>query len=170
MTGGAAVAGVATGVGTVGSVGAGVSQVTVAAGTIAAHPNTPSLINGIAEAAAGIDGPGLDVGDVARAGTRAAGRCPAARGIARLPTKSGQLGHIFRNALGHLADTPANRQLLTVVASNPANRVGVDKFGNVWSSVTRTDGAQVWVSTRNGVIQNGGLNQVPQAFPTIVGP
>ena len=72
--------------------------------------------------------------------------------------------------MGHLADTPANRQLLTDVASNPANRVGVDKFGNVWSSVTKTDGTQVWVSTRNGVIQNGGLNQVPQAFPTIVGP
>jgi RHS repeat-associated protein len=94
----------------------------------------------------------------------------AARGVASLPTKPGQLGHIFRNASGHLADTPANRKLLTDVATNPANRIGVDRFGNVWSSVTRADGTQVWVSTRNGVIQNGGLNQVPQTFPNIVGP
>lgn len=94
----------------------------------------------------------------------------AARGIASLPSKPGQLGHIFRNARGHLADTPANRQLLTDVASNPANRIGVDAFGNVRSALIRPDGTQVWVSTRNGVIQNGGLNQVPQAFPNIVGP
>lgn len=94
----------------------------------------------------------------------------AAQSVASLPTKSGQLGHIFRNAIGHLADTPASRQLLTDVAGNAANRIGVDKFGNVWSAVTRADGTQIWASTRNGVIQNGGLNQVPQTFPNIVGP
>ncbi|MBK7727784.1 MAG: hypothetical protein IPJ33_04570 [Gammaproteobacteria bacterium] len=109
------------------------------------------------------------IGWLARAGYWFRG-LSAARGVASLPTKPGQLGHIFRNAPGHLADTPANRQLLTDVASNSANRLGADRFGNVWSSVTRADGTQVWVSTRNGVIQNGGLNQVPQAFPTIVGP
>jgi hypothetical protein len=101
-------------------------------------------------------------------------RCPdgcpgAAKGAAGLPTKSGQLRHVFPNAPGHLTDTPANRQLLVDVASDSANRVGVDRFGNVWSSFTRADGTPVWVSTRNGVIQNGGLNQVPKAFPNIVG-
>jgi len=75
--GGAAAAGAATGIGMVGGVGVGVGEVMVAAGTLAAHPHTPTLINGIAEAAAGIDGPGLDVGDVARAGSRSAGRCAA---------------------------------------------------------------------------------------------
>ncbi len=93
-----------------------------------------------------------------------------ARSVASLPTQSGQLKRIFRNAPGHLSDTPANRNLLIDVASNPANRVGVDRFGNVWSTLTRADGTQVWVSTRNGVIQNGGLNRVPQSFPTITGP
>jgi RHS repeat-associated protein len=76
-TGGAAVAGVATGVGTVGSVGAGVNQVLVAAGAIAANPATPPIVVGLAETAAGIDMPGPDVGDVARFGTQAAGRCAA---------------------------------------------------------------------------------------------
>lgn len=75
LAGGAAVAGVATGVGTVGSVGAGVGQLTVAAGTIAAHPSTPSVIGGIAEAAAGIDTPGgLD--DLARFGAKRLAREP----------------------------------------------------------------------------------------------
>jgi hypothetical protein len=87
--------------------------------------------------------------------------------VASLPANAGQLRHIFRNAPGHLSDTPANRQLLTEVANDAANRVGVDKFGNVWSSLTRADGTQVWVSTRNGVIQNGGVNQTPRAIPKI---
>jgi hypothetical protein len=104
------------------------------------------------------------------AGARTGGGGPGSAATAILPTKPGQLGHIFRNAAGHLPDTPANRQLLTDVASNAANRIGVDRFGNVWSTFNRADGTQVWVSTRNGVIQNGGLNQVPQAFPNIVGP
>jgi hypothetical protein len=107
------------------------------------------------------------VGAVVRGGGIAARG--AAKGAATLPTKPGQLRHIFRNAPNHLADTPANRQLLVDVASNSANRLGVDRFGNVWSTLTRADGTQVWVATRNGVIQNGGLNQVPRAFPNIVG-
>jgi RHS repeat-associated protein len=53
----------------------------------------------------------------------------AAREVASFPKNPGQLGHIFRNAPGHLADTPANRQLLTDIASNPANRIGADRFG-----------------------------------------
>jgi filamentous hemagglutinin len=101
---------------------------------------------------------------------QAPGLTEAEKRAASFPTGHSQLGHIFRNAPGHLADTPANRQLLTDVASNSANRVGVDRFGNVWFSLTRADGTQVWASARNGVIQNGGLNQVPQAFPNIVGP
>jgi RHS repeat-associated protein len=104
VAGGAAVAGVAAGVGTVGSVGAGVGQATVAAGTIAAHPNTSAVISGIAEAAAGIDGPGLDVGDVARAGSRAAGRCAAAAGeLITVPGfRNGQLlaEHYAKHARG----------------------------------------------------------------------
>ena len=113
---------------------------------------------------------GFGITEVLTIGGLRGGRCPAASGVANLPNKPGQLKHIFRNAPGHLADTPANQKLLADVASNPTNRVGVDRFGNVWSSVTRTDGTQVWVATRNGVIQNGGINQVPQAFPNIVGP
>jgi hypothetical protein len=85
--------------------------------------------------------------------------------IAPPPTiPENRLGHIFRPAEGHLTDTPANRQLLIDTASNPANCLGTDRFGNTWYAVTRPDGTQVWVQVRDGQIINGGVNQPPRAF------
>jgi len=81
------------------------------------------------------------------------------------PSNPGQIQHIFRNRPGHIADTPANRQLLQDVASNPANRVGTDMYGTTWWSRNRSDGSQVWVRTRGGVIQNGGVNPAPPLPP-----
>lgn len=34
--------------------------------------------------------------------------------------------------------------VITLIPANPANRVGVDRFGNVWSVLTRRDGTQIW--------------------------
>jgi hypothetical protein len=82
------------------------------------------------------------------------------------PKNPGQLNHIFRNAVGHIPDTPANRRLLSQVASNPANRVGVDQWGNVWYAKIQPDGSQVWVRTTNGVITDGGLNQTARSKVT----
>ena len=119
VAGGAAVAGVATGVGTVGSVGAGVGQATVAAGTIAAHPNTPAVINGIAEAAAGIDGPGLDVGDLTRVGSRVAGRCatPVKGAAEGLGFTRSQLQHGFKHANDFGVGGNANNRTLSEFSS-----------------------------------------------------
>jgi RHS repeat-associated protein len=86
------------------------------------------------------------------------------------PTDPGQIAHIFRNAPGHIMDTPENRLVLQGVASNPSNRLGVDRFGNVWSALVLRDGTQVWVSVRNGTIQNGGINLQPKTILGIVGP
>ncbi len=85
----------------------------------------------------------------------------AARGVT-LPDK--RVGHIFRDAPGHLTDTPANRQLLRDVGGDPSSRLGADKFGNTWSARTNPDGTQTWVQTRNGEIINGGVNQTPRTF------
>ncbi|ANO52658.1 RHS repeat-associated core domain-containing protein [Woeseia oceani] len=81
--------------------------------------------------------------------------------VSAYPPNPAQVQHIFRNAPGHIADTAANRALLQRVASNPGNRVGHDRFGNTIWSRYQSDGSQVWVQTRGGVIQNGGVNAPP---------
>ncbi|MDY7095737.1 MAG: RHS repeat-associated core domain-containing protein [Acidobacteriota bacterium] len=93
-----------------------------------------------------------------------AGRQVVPRGAARFPERPGQVQHIFRDAPGHLADTPASRKLLQGIADDVSTTLGTDRFGNVWSARTLDDGTQMWVQTRNGVIQNGGLNQMPRVF------
>lgn len=91
------------------------------------------------------------------------GEAAGSEGVA-LPTEESQLGHIFREAEGHLADTPANRQLLTDVANDAKSVLGKDKFGNTWSARTLSDGTQVWTESRGGRIINGGLNKTPRVF------
>ncbi|MDN7799806.1 DUF637 domain-containing protein [Burkholderia vietnamiensis] len=71
---------------------------------------------------------------------------------------------IFGTRDGHIADTPANRDLLTSVANDPATTLGTDKFGNTWSGKVLSDGTQVWVQTRNGLVWNAGVNQTPRGF------
>ena len=74
----------------------------------------------------------------------------------------GQLDHIFRNDSGHfLEDTLENRNVLLDTASRN-NFIKTDEFGNNWFAKLLDDGTEVWVSVRNGIIQNGGVNQVPQ--------
>lgn len=84
--------------------------------------------------------------------------------ISQFPTNESQLRHIFRNAEGHLSDTPENRKLLQSVADDSGNNLGTDKFGNMWSAKTLDNGSQIWVQTRNGVIQNAGINKIPRIF------
>ncbi|OBU57319.1 hypothetical protein A9K70_10530 [Stenotrophomonas maltophilia] len=75
-----------------------------------------------------------------------------------------RIGHMFRDDRGHLPDTPANRELLLRVANDPAAINGVDKFGVRWSSSTQSDGTQVWVQVRKGVVVNGGVNKNPLPY------
>lgn len=70
---------------------------------------------------------------------------------------------------GHIPDTPANRKLLEDVASNNENYMCMDKYGNAWYSQMQSDGSQVWVNTRNGIIQNGGINNPPKIWNSDTG-
>lgn len=65
----------------------------------------------------------------------------------------GRFAHIFREA-HHLADTPANRNLLQSVADDPGTALGADKFLGNWSARTLDDGTQAWTQTRKGDIVN----------------
>ncbi|WP_267222557.1 RHS repeat-associated core domain-containing protein [Dyella silvae] len=87
-----------------------------------------------------------------------------------LPSNAGQRQHIFRSASGHLAeDTPANQELLESTANNLDYLRGTDAYGNSIYTQSQTDGSQVWVTTRGGVIQNGGVNAHPWTFVPGVG-
>jgi len=70
--------------------------------------------------------------------------------------------HIFRKAPGHLLDTPANRELLIGVASDPANFLITDKYGNQWFAKLTADGKQIWAVLREGYVRYGGLNETPK--------
>jgi len=80
------------------------------------------------------------------------------------PENDSQIRHIFRDAPGHLPDTPQNRQALIDLANDPSTTLGRDRFGNEWSAQIQNDGSQLWVQTRNGVIINGGSNSSPRQF------
>lgn len=86
-----------------------------------------------------------------------------------LPTNASQLSHIFRDDVGHLADTPQNQQTLSNMVNNPQNLLGPDSYGNQWYAQTLPDGTQLWGSVRNGVIQNGGLNATPKTYNPATG-
>jgi hypothetical protein len=73
-------------------------------------------------------------------------------------------GHIFRDAPGHMTDTPISRQLLIETTSNQRNLLGMDKFGNQWFARTLPNGQQIWASVRGNIIRNGGLNESPRGF------
>ena len=77
--------------------------------------------------------------------------------------------HIFRNASGHLSDTPENRQLLLDLVSDSKNFLGVDKHGNHWFARTLPNGSQVWASVRDNCIRNGGINKVIKNFNSETG-
>ena len=45
---------------------------------------------------------------------------------------------------------------------SPENAIRTDQFGNDWYARILDDGTEAWVSVRNNIIQNGGVNQVPR--------
>ena len=83
--------------------------------------------------------------------------------FAELPKNESQLKHIFRNSNGHLSDSSENRSLMTSLSSDKSSFLGKDKNGVEWYAKTLGT-KQIWVSVKNGIIQNGGINEVPISF------
>ena len=93
----------------------------------------------------------------------------ALKGKVRLPENDAQLKHIFRKSEGHLEDSPGNKQLLQDLANDMKHHAGKDIHGNDWHYKELEDGSQLWVSVRDGVIQDGGLNSPPRSWDEMTG-
>lgn len=87
----------------------------------------------------------------------------------KLPPNIAQIRHIFSDRSGHLPDTEENRQILLDLSNDPNAKLGIDIRGNTWYAKMTEDGKQLWVSTRNGIIQNGGINIIPIDWDTETG-
>lgn len=90
-------------------------------------------------------------------------------GRVKLPENPAQIMHIFRNDLGHLANTAENQKIVVNLVNNVKNIQGLDKYGNTIYTSTMSDGSQVWALVRNGVVQNGGINNPPRVYVHGVG-
>lgn len=86
------------------------------------------------------------------------------KGTVRLPKNDSQIKHILREDEGHLPDTPENRRLLVEWANDRSMHVGKDNRGVDWHASLNKDGTQNWVSHRDGVISDGGVNKIPRVF------
>lgn len=92
--------------------------------------------------------------------------CPRANSF---PPNPDNFKHILREGTGHLVDTPANRDLLLSTENNLDYLRGPDAYGNSVYTQTQSDGSQIWVLTKGGVIQNGGVNSQPRIYISLVG-
>lgn len=111
-------------------------------------------------------GVGSTLGEaVARLRDRLQAGLGAAQSVSSELAISSNSAHIFRDAVGHLAeDTPANRALLQA-AVRVENLVATRGPGGVIQVFRQLlpDGRQVWVEVRAGTeITNGGVNLVPR--------
>ena len=88
----------------------------------------------------------------------------ALKGINKLPKDDSQLKHIFRKERGHLEDSPQNRQRIIDLVNDLKYYGGKDQRGLDWYYKKLDDGSQLWATTRNGIIQDGGLNNPPQLW------
>ncbi len=77
--------------------------------------------------------------------------------------------HIFRDAEGHVLDTPANREMLLGITKEASSYLGSDQFGNQWFAIITVDGKQIWTQTRANEIINGGLNLIIRTFNPLTG-
>ena len=80
--------------------------------------------------------------------------------FAEFPKNESQIKHIMRDRKGHLVDNVENRTLLISLSFDKNAYLGKDKRGNEWYS-KMIGSKQLWVVVRNGIIQNGGINDSP---------
>ena len=144
---------------------------TVASGGAAAGATVPIAWEGVAIAGTGLVTVGSALGNMFNVSISKtdSGNINSSGGDSdskknKIPDNDSTTGHIFRDAEGHIPDTPENRALLEDVANDPTNFRGTDKYGNEWYTKIQNDGSQVWVESRNGNIFEGGVNNTPKQW------
>jgi hypothetical protein len=89
---------------------------------------------------------------------------------AQTTLSKGDAQHIFRDKVGHfIVDTPTNRKILLDVVNDQKNFLGADQHGTHWFSKIISDGSQIWVAVRNGLLRYGGVNKIPKIFNPTTG-
>ena len=91
------------------------------------------------------------------------------KSVNRLPKNNAQIKHIFADRKGHLPDTKENRNLLIRTANDQSAYKGIDKYGNVWHVKLDSNGRQLWTRSRNGIINEGGRNEIPLKWDSETG-
>ena len=81
--------------------------------------------------------------------------------FAKMPKTKAQIEHILADRPGHLKNKITSSLILERISSDEKNFVGIDSYGNK-RYVKMIGKRQYWVSTRNDIIQNGGVNIVPR--------
>lgn len=87
----------------------------------------------------------------------------------KFPVNDSQVKHLFRREENHVLDTPENRELFLRVCNDEKYYLGTDRYGKRWYAQMLPDGRQVWVCTRDGIIQNCGINDVPRSWDPLEG-
>lgn len=81
------------------------------------------------------------------------------------PPNDSQIKHIFRKRDGgHLPDTEENRKKILELANDETCYRGTDKYGNKWNVKIDDNGDQLWVEYRDGIIQEGGRNNISKKW------
>jgi RHS repeat-associated protein len=70
--------------------------------------------------------------------------------------------HIFSKSAEKYSDTKANREMITNIANDDKNYIGIDQHGKRYYTKENSDGTQTYVYTQNGEIKGAGYNTKPK--------
>jgi RHS repeat-associated protein len=80
--------------------------------------------------------------------------------VARIRDTASTTAHIFRDAEGHFPEDTAGARAMIEETATAVNSLGRDIYSSEWFARTVSGGYEVWAQARNGVIVNGGINNV----------
>ena len=112
----------------------------------------------------------IEAGAMIATGTAGPGIAGAEAGATRLISITEErAAKIFGDRVGHIADSPANRELIEGLVNDSKALLGPDKWGNQWYGRVVDSGEQLWAQVRNGIVWNAGVNSSPKEYSKVTG-